>query len=83
MTEYFQLFCETHHETFRPLAATSPAELTAPDYETAAEEAGTNNMESLRRFHEEHRRCSLTTVKLGLDAPHAENLPPLETGGLS
>jgi hypothetical protein len=61
MSEYYQLVCKTDGEIFKPLLATSPDELLAPDYELTAEEAGVMNADSLRSFHKRHRECVLTT----------------------
>lgn len=58
---YYQLVCETHDEEFKPVLATSPEELLAPDYEDAAQESGRLNAERLEEFHQKHSGCALTT----------------------
>ncbi len=58
---YFYLYCETCKERFDPLLATSPDEMLYPDYED--EHGGTNNLESLRSFHEKHRGHSLEAME--------------------
>jgi hypothetical protein len=61
MLEYYYLYCETCKERFQPLLATSPEELLYPDYEDF--HGGTNNLESLRSFHERHRSHGLDAVR--------------------
>ena len=64
--DYYYLFCETCTERFQPLLSTSPDELLCPDWED--EHAGTNNLESLRRFHEKHHGHRLASAKEEPDA---------------
>lgn len=63
MPVYFKLTCYTCKEAFEPLRATSPGELLSPDYEDEYSGAGTNNLESLRSFHEKHRGHALEALE--------------------
>lgn len=68
---YYQLRCADCEELFKPLVATSSEELLYPDFSALLEECpccgghhcpgGSNNFESLKRFHEAHRRHHLET----------------------
>ncbi len=51
---YYRLYCETHDEFFKPLAATEPGELLNPDYEQCRKNTTDFLAGQLRDFHAKH-----------------------------
>ena len=64
---YYQLRCATCDELHKPLCATTPTELLAPDYEDSTGGGSPYNMEGLleglRMFHKRHAGHALETVE--------------------
>ncbi len=65
---YYTLRCETCNQQ-SPLCSDTPGEMMNPDFEAAAETAGSHNVEQLQNFLNEHRDHDLREVELITNSP--------------